>query len=103
MTPAEVVQAFFTAVHADDMGGIQRVMRPSRYDSLVKNRDRLQRWLSVWKRCTVVRTGAVPPFEEDAPQPVTIRLPVDYNCDGREFSDTIKLTRLDGRWYWDEN
>ena len=102
-TPADVVQAFFYALHADDMDGIQRVMLPNRYQELIEDPHMLQRWLSLWKRCKVVRTGAVPPFEEDASEPVSIRLPVDYDCDWGEFSDSITITRLDGRWYWDEN
>ncbi len=101
--PVAVVKAFFKAMQMDDRKTMARLMTPKRSRRMEKQ-GTWDAWLAVWKRFAVVRVGEVLTGKgADGNLPERVRVQVEYREGDRTMKDSVTVSRIDGRWYWDEN
>ena len=102
-TPVAVVKAFFKAMETDDRKAMARLMTPKRAKRMEKP-GAWDTWLAVWKKVTVVRVGEVLTEKgADGNLPERVKVQVEYRHGERTIKDSVNVSRIDGRWYWDEN
>ncbi len=102
-TPLAVVKAFFKAMETDDRKAMTRLMTPERAERMEKP-GAWDAWLALWKRFTVVRVGEVLTEKgADGNLPERVKVLVEYREGERTLKDSVTVSRIDGRWYWDEN
>jgi len=102
--PRALVEAFFQALEKGDAGNLERLMEPGRLQKL-QQRGGLQSWMEQWRKHKVLKVGEVL-TEKDAGGsfPASVRVRVEYDRPGADpLVDSVQVTRVDQRWYWDEN
>ncbi len=95
-SPRDVVTAFFAALENDDVKQMQSLASPGMQRNVAK-----ERWRKMWQQYTVKKIGEVENGEsQDAD---SARIQVTYlRPNGTEFEDSVKLERIEGKWFWDE-
>ena len=101
--PVALVTAFFEAMEKDDRTTMETLMTPERAKRMEEN-ALWDSWLSLWKKYKVVRIGEVlTELGSNGEWPDKVNVRVEYRQDEREITDSVTVTRIDDRWYWDEN
>ena len=102
-TPVAVVKAFFKAMETDDRRTMARLMAPKRAERMEKP-GAWDAWLALWTKFTVVGVGEVLTEKgTDGNLPERVKVGVEYRQGERTMKDRVTVSRIDGRWYWDEN
>ncbi len=97
-TPEGAVATFFEAVKRRDDVAVRAVVLPARAAALDKSAG-WTTFMGEWGRCQPVDVQAPVLLAGGAEASVQVR----YDCDGVALEDSVRVRRVEERWYWDEN
>ena len=104
MWEIDAIRAFFEAIHNDKLDELREILYPGRFEALQKEDGLLDYFVDNWKKCTVKEIGGV--TADSSPhvgRDQGVSVAMTYDCGGSELEDSVTISRLGDKWYWDEN